>query len=81
MQNPSCDDCKNCISLVRSGELCKVKSHLIPVTYVNGETSYRVVSPQHCHDERVESKGFFGLFKDETRCGPEGKNFVPKVKK
>ena len=56
-------------------QLCMLKSEISDVYYVTGESTYNSTSVVYCNDERRVSTGFFGFFKDETRCGPDAINF------
>lgn len=75
MQVPSCVDCKHSAQLDSGKMLCKLKA----TTFMSedGGTMYDNRFA-HCITERLDSTGFFGLFKDNTRCGTAGKNFYPK---
>ena len=75
MDTPSCQDCANCKELESGKLLCALKAEAI-ILY-DGSRKYRT-DIGLCHNERVDSTGLFGLFKDHTRCGSAGKNFYPK---
>lgn len=74
-----CKDCKHFLSH-KGYALCKLASR-IEIHPVSGKQSIKLFDGRpmtgYCVDERKDSTGFFGLFKDETRCGVEAKNFEP----
>lgn len=79
--------CKHCIhSMVsefsggKKVAHCALKSPKINLDPYSGNFNYTRFTVASCVDERKDSNGFFGLFKDKTRCGVEAKNFVPKPK-
>ncbi len=82
-----CKDCKHHNKLRFEGlngnpdkrpSVCTLKTEPKTRDYVTGDTHYRIDHITECNDERKESKGLFGYFIDETRCGPEAKNFEAK---
>lgn len=74
--------CKNCkhyrrmhFGPVESVDVCLMRSSPSKIDYVEGGEVYRYNSVISVQDEREDSTGIFGLFKDEDRCGTEAKNF------
>jgi len=77
-----CSECKHYKKMVLEFgghyDVCLKKSEPSDVNYINGVVSYDLNTVTTIKNERRDSKGFFGLFIDETRCGKQGLNFEPK---
>lgn len=77
-----CKDCVYCIPFVWEGSTlfghCTLRSPKHDINYVTGSFNYNLITAVRCNEERQDSTGFFGLFKDLDRCGVDAKNFKPK---
>ena len=71
-----CSECKHFLEFNNYPPLCKLKSSYSIVT--QNRVSFNESKVTTCLDERINSIGLFGLFKDKTRCGKDGRNFEEK---
>jgi hypothetical protein len=79
-----CSDCSHHVRRVVSKgqgrgdrlDLCMLKSNPVSVNPISGKLVYNYDSIATCQDERTDSNGFFGLFRDKTRCGVQAINYT-----
>jgi hypothetical protein len=77
-----CSNCKHYDKLVADNgtfyRACLLKSSPSRVDFLTGKGVYYREDIRDIQDERKDSTGIFGLFKDKDRCGYDAKNFEPK---